>query len=656
MLRLNRIVRWTCWMLLAASCSSLISLGCRRDERDATSVPVEPKTTNIEGDAETTRMETATQIDATSVAEKTPALRYPLPDGDVEALLKFMDAMGLDEPQGNNELERMEDLTHRMQSRIAAAERILAMENEPEFATTALMIKLESLQIAVRNGDVEAAEKIRPFAEEAATSDDPALAQAGKIAIFLTDVDKVALDPTASAEPLVVEMKSLLASPVKDHQLFYAIDEAVSILASVGQTGAATRGGQMLGEAYRGHQDEELDRLAEAAWLQSRLRQLQLQTAEWLATDDQDTRPLQQSIDEVLATQNSNGLGVVMDIAQQIENAAQLELAKTIYARLRQVMEASSDELQDELSLTIRKGLVLAHKRMQLPGSTLEITGDPLNAAEFHWDQYRGRIVLVDFWATWCEPCLEELTNIRQCYDQYHADGLEVVGVCLDANPEAARRFIETNQLAWTSVISANPSATQPDPNAERYGIEMLPFILLLDRDGNVIATHLRGPRIAAAVADAVAANSIDDAPTAEGELDMILGDEDPHPPMVEDGGQATEAAAGEDETNAEENDNATPPAKMSDEETAANPYSPAPDLSDQELVLFLATMRDKSPSIQFRDGFRAAICEAADQLLVITENPRWRWLSSRIEMGLSPSRRVLGRSGGRSAVAGVRR
>ena len=78
---------------------------------------------------------------------------------------------------------------------------------------------------------------------------------------------------------------------------------------------------------------------------------------DWLLAKEKDNQPLMQAVDEILAQRQSIGLGVVMDTAQQIENAADLELAGQVYNKLDNIMEQSGDDLQDELSNTIRKGL-----------------------------------------------------------------------------------------------------------------------------------------------------------------------------------------------------------------------------------------------------------------------------------------------------------
>jgi thiol-disulfide isomerase/thioredoxin len=123
----------------------------------------------------------------------------------------------------------------------------------------------------------------------------------------------------------------------------------------------------------------------------------------------------------------------------------------------------------------------------ELVGQTLELTGTTLEGAAFDWSVYRGKVVLVDFWATWCGPCIAELPNVKAAYEKYHARGFEVVGISLDQDVETLRAFVEKQQIPWTNLFD------EGHPMAKKYKIRAIPTALLVDKEGKVITHRTRG-------------------------------------------------------------------------------------------------------------------------------------------------------------------
>jgi thiol-disulfide isomerase/thioredoxin len=108
--------------------------------------------------------------------------------------------------------------------------------------------------------------------------------------------------------------------------------------------------------------------------------------------------------------------------------------------------------------------------------------------------QFQGKVVLIDFWATWCGPCVREIPNVKAVYDKYHRHGLEVIGVSLDNDPEKLRAFLDQNRLSWPQVFfQGTKERGWNNPIAKKYGIQSIPTMFLLDRSGHLVTTDLRG-------------------------------------------------------------------------------------------------------------------------------------------------------------------
>lgn len=126
-----------------------------------------------------------------------------------------------------------------------------------------------------------------------------------------------------------------------------------------------------------------------------------------------------------------------------------------------------------------------------------DLAGKPLSVAD-----HKGKVVLVDFWATWCGPCREELPNVIATYKKYHDQGFDIIGVSLDSDRDKLDAFLKKQDgMTWQQFFDGQGWNNEL---AVKYGVEAIPFTVLIGPDGKIIGTDLRGEKLGAAVGDAL--------------------------------------------------------------------------------------------------------------------------------------------------------
>ena len=153
----------------------------------------------------------------------------------------------------------------------------------------------------------------------------------------------------------------------------------------------------------------------------------------------------------------------------------------------QEAMEASAKTIQDSLAVGAK-----------FPDfSEKDVDGKTLSIAD-----HKGKVVLIDFWATWCPPCRAEIPNVVATYKKYHDQGFDIIGVSLDQDREKLLGYTKQNDMTWPQFFDGQGWQNKL---AVKYGIESIPATYLLDGNGFIIATDLRGDALEQAVTRALA-------------------------------------------------------------------------------------------------------------------------------------------------------
>lgn len=114
----------------------------------------------------------------------------------------------------------------------------------------------------------------------------------------------------------------------------------------------------------------------------------------------------------------------------------------------------------------------------------------------------KGKVTIIDFWASWCKPCRMENPKVVALYNELHKDGLEIIGVSLDKDAASWKKAIADDKLAWNHVSNLK---YWDEPIAKTYGVESIPATFVVDASGNIVAKDLHGEALRAKVKELLA-------------------------------------------------------------------------------------------------------------------------------------------------------
>lgn len=123
-----------------------------------------------------------------------------------------------------------------------------------------------------------------------------------------------------------------------------------------------------------------------------------------------------------------------------------------------------------------------------------------------HLDKLKGKITLIDFWASWCGPCRKEIPNVKKYYAGYKDKGVQFLSVSIDAKKDAWTKALKEEQMTWLQGWTPDSGKTV----LNTYQFNGIPFLILLDKKGNIYRKYLRGEKIKQAIEDCLAGKEIE--------------------------------------------------------------------------------------------------------------------------------------------------
>ena len=168
---------------------------------------------------------------------------------------------------------------------------------------------------------------------------------------------------------------------------------------------------------------------------------------------------------------------MLVSVAGELEGDAARKLAT----------ELSENENAPEQVREMAKGML---KKLDAVGKPVTLKFTAVDGREVDVEKLKGKVVLIDFWATWCGPCVAELPNVKKTYEKLHPKGFEIVGISFDQKKDALTAFVEKEKMAWPQYFDGKGWQNK---YGEEFGINAIPAMWLLDKKGILRDQNARG-------------------------------------------------------------------------------------------------------------------------------------------------------------------
>jgi len=162
------------------------------------------------------------------------------------------------------------------------------------------------------------------------------------------------------------------------------------------------------------------------------------------------------------------------------------QLLCALFAPFVVTADLVADSLPDATGACVTELATGDHATQLANNTPLELKVTALDGSEINLANLRGKVVLLDFWATRCPPCVEEVPNVLAVYNKFHGKGFEIVGISTDENKEILIRFIKARGITWPQYLDENRQISR------HFKINGLPTMWLIDKKGLITNANAR--------------------------------------------------------------------------------------------------------------------------------------------------------------------